>query len=142
MQLVLAAVAAACAAATLLVAGALESEPTSRPDVVSPACRSRTNARACSVALRYLAALDLDRAGEACVLLDRATLEAAGGMAGCTRTLLGAKGIRIRYSVLAVLRSPLGWTVSFSTAASGGRPLRQQMLVSRAGRIVAVVPEP
>jgi hypothetical protein len=94
------------------------------------------------VALRYLAALDLDRAAEACAMLDRGTLDAAGGIAGCTATLGAARGIRIRYSLLAVLTSPLGRTIRFWTAARGRAPIYQQMLVSPAGRIIAIAPEP
>jgi hypothetical protein len=108
---------------------------------VAPSCQAPANRRACSVALRYLAALDLDRAEVACGLLDGPTLAAAGGMAGCTRTLLQARGIRIRYSILAALASPLGTTIRFTTAGGSDPPLHQQMLVSRAGRIIAVVPE-
>jgi hypothetical protein len=112
------------------------------PDYVSPSCRLRANAMACAVALRYLAALDLDEAREACVTLDRGTLDAAGGIAGCMETLGAARGIRIGYSLLAVLMSPLGRTIRFWTAARGRARIYQQMLVSPAGRIVAIAPEP
>jgi hypothetical protein len=134
-------VAVASAAATIWAAGVFDAKPESRPDFVSVSCRSQVNARACSIALRYLAALDLDRAEEACALLDHSTLEAAGGIAGCTNTLLGAKGIRIHYSISAAGQSVLGTTIRFSTWADGDAPIRQQMLISPEGRIVAVAPE-
>jgi hypothetical protein len=142
MRIVVAAVAAVCAAASLWAAGMFSSAQSSSPDFVSSDCRSRTNVRACTIALRYLAALDLDRAQEACGLLESSTLAAAGGMVGCTKTLLRARGIRIHYSISRVLHSPLGRTVRFSTLGDGDAPIRQQMLISPAGRIVAVVPEP
>ena len=116
--------------------------PRSAPDYVSPRCVLRANTTACAVALRYLGALDLDQVDKACAMLDRGTLDAAGGIAGCTATLSTARGIRIRYSLLAVLMSPLGRTIRFWTAARGRAPINQQMLVSPAGRIVAIVPEP
>jgi hypothetical protein len=117
-------------------------ERVSRPAYVSKDCRAPGNARACAVALRYLEALDLDRAGEACGLLERSTLEAAGGMPGCAAILRRTRGVRIRYSVHQVLRSPLGRTVRFSTRGGSSAPVYQQMLVSQTGKIVAVVPEP
>src|SRR5439155_25185562 len=110
-------------------------------DSVSSACRSDANARACSVALAYLAALDLDRADAACALLMRSTLDAGGGMAGCTKTLLAAKGVRIHYSIAAAEPSLLGTTIRFSTWTQGGSRIRQQMAISPKGRIIAVVPE-
>jgi hypothetical protein len=114
----------------------------SRPDFVASACRAYSNTNACGVALRYLAALDLDRFDEACALLEPETLEAAGGMAGCEKTLAPARGIRIRYSLTAVRRSPLGRTVFFSTRADRGSTIRQAMIVTPRGRILAVVPTP
>ena len=108
-------------------------------DFVSPGCRTAVHARACGVAVRYLAALDLDRADDACGLLDPGTLQAAGGSGACKKALLQARGIRIRYRVSAVSQSPLGTTVRFSTRVDGKQWLRQQMLVSHAGRIVALV---
>ncbi len=132
-------VCAVSAGAALLAGIALGSLPRSRADFVTPSCRAAAYAGACGVALRYLAALDLDRADEACRLLDAETLEAAGGMAACRKALLRARGIRIHYRISTVARSPLGTTVRFSTRADGREWLRQQMLVSPAGRIVAVV---
>jgi hypothetical protein len=41
-----------------------------------------------------------------------------------------------------VLTSPLGRTIRFWTAARGRTPIYQQMLVSPAGRIIAIAPEP
>jgi len=125
--------------AAVLAGAAGGSLPRSRADFVTPTCRTAVYTGACGVALRYLAALDLDRAEEACRLLDQGTLEAAGGMGACMRMLLRARGIRIHYRILAVARSPLGTTVRFSTRADGRQWLRQQMLVSPAERIVAVV---
>jgi hypothetical protein len=108
-------------------------------DFVSPGCRAAVHARACGVAVQYLAALDLDRADDACGLLDPGTLEAAGGLGACKRALLLARGTRIHYRVSAVAQSPLGTTVRFSTRADGRQWLRQRMLVSHAGRIIAIV---
>jgi hypothetical protein len=122
--------------------GSAPAIPVSRPDFVTGDCGTTPNARACGVALRYLAALDLDRAGCACALLERSTLEAAGGIAGCVKTLSQARGIRIHYWITAVMESPLGRTVSFSTRAHARRRIRQQMLGSPAGRIIAIVPVP
>jgi hypothetical protein len=116
--------------------------PVSRPDFMTSDCRTRGNTRACRVALRYLAALDLDQAGRACALLEHSTLEGAGGIDGCVRTLSQARGIRIRYSITTVMESPLGRAVSFSTRASARSPIRQQMLVSSSGRIIAILPVP
>jgi hypothetical protein len=118
------------------------SKPVSRADYVSPACHAPGNAPACGVALRYLAALDLDRAREACGLLEQSTLAAAGGMRGCVKILSSSRGIRIRYAIRGVLPSPLGRTIRFWTQGRSDTPVRQQMLVSPAGRIVAIVPEP
>jgi hypothetical protein len=122
--------------------GSANSKPVSRPAYVTPACRAPGNAPACAVALRYLAALDLDRAREACGLLEPSTLEAAGGMRGCVKILSSAHGIRIRYGIHGVGPSPLGRTIRFWTKGRSDTPVRQQMLVSPAGRIVAIVPEP
>jgi len=117
--------------------------PRSTPECVTPSCNAAAHARSCTVPLRYLAAHDLDHAGEACVLLAPEALSGAGGMTACKRTLLRARGIRIRYRISSVAPSPFGTTIRFSTRAGGDRwPFRQQMLVSPAGRIVAVVPEP
>jgi hypothetical protein len=142
MRIALGAVAALSATATMWAGGTFDSSASSKADFVSASCRAPANAPACAVALRYLAALDLDRARDACALLDRPTLEAAGGMTGCTKMLSQARGVRIHYSIAAVLPSPLGRTIRFSTRAGDDAPLRQQMLVSPAARIVAVVPEP
>ena len=79
---------------------------------------------------------------EACALLDESTLETAGGLRGCERTLSQARGIRIHVWIAAVLRSPLGSTIRFTTRRKGDTTLRQQLLVSPDGRIVAVIPEP
>jgi hypothetical protein len=136
------AVAAVAGAATIWSGSVSDSKPDSRPHFVAAECRVTLNTEACAVALRYLAALDLDRTQEACALLDRSTLEAAGGKTGCRKRLAQAHGVRIHYSVFTVRRSPLGSTVRFSTWVSGRSPVRQQMLVSPAGRIVAVVIEP
>jgi hypothetical protein len=141
VRAILGVVAASSAAATVWAGGVFDTRPTSGPDSVSAGCRAHANARACSIGLRYLAALDLDRAEEACALLDGSTLEAAGGMAGCTETLRSAKGIRIHYSILAAWPSFLGTTIRFSTQGDGDAPIRQQMLISPRGRIVAVIPE-
>jgi hypothetical protein len=141
MRAVLGLVTVAAAAATIWAGGPFDGRPRSRPDFVAAACSSDENARACSTALRYLAALDLDRADEACTLLAPSTLGAAGGMPGCAETLRGARGIRIHYSISAARPSLLGTTVRFSTWADGDAPIRQQMLVSPAGRIVIVAPE-
>src|SRR2546426_11581674 len=111
MRAAFGAVATLSAAATLWAGGVFGSGPTtSRPIFVSASCHAPPNAAACAVALRYLAALDLDRGREACGLLDDPTLQAAGGTDGCSRTLAQARGIRIQYRVAAVNRSPLGWT--------------------------------
>jgi hypothetical protein len=135
-------VSALAAAATVWAGGAFDARPNSRPDFVSQRCREAANANACAIALRYLAALDLDRAEQACALLERSTLEAAGGVLGCTRTLSQARGTRIRYSVSDILHSPLGRVIRFSTRANSNAPVPQQMLVTPAGRILAIVPEP
>lgn len=136
----LAALPAFCAVlgcAVVFTGVAVASPSHSRPDFVTPSCR--TAAYACGAAVRYLSALDLDRAGDACRLLDAGTLQAAGGLGACKKTLLQARGVHIRYRISAVAPSPLGMTVRFSTRAEGRQWLRQQMLVSPAGRIVAVV---
>lgn len=134
-------VVAATAAATLWAGGFFDTEPRTRPDFVATGCRLPVNARACSIALHYLAALDLDEADEACALLDRSTLEAAGGMSGCTKTLRAAKGIRIHYAISGAAPSLFGTTVRFSTWATGDAPIPQQMLISPGGRILMIVPE-
>lgn len=133
----------ALAAAAIVGSGvAAGGDPTSKPDHVDRRCQERANSWACRVALRYLAALDLDRTREACSLLEPETLEAAGGMAGCRKTLSGARGIRIRYSILDVHTSPLGRTVYFSTRADGRTDLRQAMIVTPRRRILAIAPAP
>lgn len=142
LPLVLAFFAGFQGATATAAANASKSPPTSRPEFVTPACRAAANAGACSVALRYLAALDLDRPREACRLLDPPTLAAAGGMRGCTKTLSRGRGIRIRYAITAALPSPLGRTIRFWTRAGHRSAVRQQMLISPAGRIIAIVPEP
>jgi hypothetical protein len=144
---VVAAVAAPVAWAETPSAGGVGSSratsgPASRPDFVTPTCRMPANARACRVALRYLAALDLDRTREACRLLAPETLENAGGLAGCETTLRQARGIRIRYSIHGVHRSPVGTTVQFSTQGRSNAPVPQVMFVSPAGKIVLVAPAP
>jgi serine/threonine protein kinase len=95
-----------------------------------------------AVLARALAALDLDHAEDACALLDGPTLEAAGGLEGCVDTVSAAYGIRIHYAIAAAAQSLLGTTIRFSTWADGDAPIRQQMAVSPAGRIVMSVPEP
>jgi hypothetical protein len=130
------------AGAALFTGGATASSPGSHADFVAASCRTAVYARSCGVALQYFAALDLDRTDDACRLLDRGTLEAAGGLVACKRLLFEARGIRIHYRISAVARSPLGTTLRFSTKADGRQWLRQQMLVSLAGRIVATVFEP
>lgn len=142
LKIALVGVAALSAGATVWLRVATGATPRSAPSYVSPSCRLTANAKACAIALRYLAALDLDRAGDACRLLAPGTLQAAGGLNACKKTLLRARGIRIHYRISAVAQSPLGTTVRFSTRANGRQWLRQQMLVSPAGRIVAVVFEP
>ena len=116
--------------------------PISKPDRVSAQCQQAENAWACRVALRYLAALDLDQTRTACSLLEPETLEAAGGMVGCRKTLARARGIRIRYSILEVRPSPLGRSVYFSTRAEGRTDLRQAMIVTPRRRILAIAPVP
>jgi hypothetical protein len=130
---------AVLAGAVAFVGVAAGGSSKSGADFVSPGCRTAVHARACGVAVQYLAALDLDRVDDACGLLDPGTLQAAGGLGACKRALLLSRGIRIRYRVSAVAQSPLGTTVRFSTRADGRQWLRQQMLVSDAGRIVAIV---
>jgi hypothetical protein len=129
-------------AGAALFTGVAAASPGSHADFVTANCRTPVYAHQCAVALQYFAALDLDRADDACRLLDLGTLEAAGGLAACKKTLLRARGIRIHYRISAVAPTPLGTTVRFSTRADGREWLRQQMLVSPAGRIVAVVFEP
>jgi hypothetical protein len=136
-----AAVVAAATAATLWAGGLFNTKAGTRPDSVATSCRLHVNAGACSIALRYLAALDLDQNDEACALLDRSTLEAAGGISGCTKTLGAAKGIRIHYAISGAAPSSLGTTIRFSTWANGDAPVRQQMLVSQDHQIIMIVPE-
>jgi hypothetical protein len=62
-------------------------------------------------------------------------------MEGCVKLLSSARGIRIQYSITAVRPSPLGRTVRFWTSVGSRAAIRQQMLISPAGRIVAIVPE-
>jgi hypothetical protein len=130
------------AGAALFTGVAAASSPSSHADFVTANCRTAVHARSCGVALQYLAALDLDRAEDACRILDPGTLEAAGGLAACKRLLLQARGIRIHYRISVVAHSPLGTTLRFSTRADGREWLRQQMLVSPSGRIVAIMFEP
>jgi serine/threonine protein kinase len=47
-----------------------------------------------------------------------------------------------RYSLTKVVASPFGRTVSFSTRLGRGGPIRQEMIVTSRGRILAVVPVP
>jgi hypothetical protein len=134
--------AAALLAAAIAAGAAVASAPNSRPDHVTARCGRAKNAWACRVALRYLAALDLDRTRSACSLLEPDTLAAAGGMAGCRKTLSSAHGIRIRYSILDVHASPLGRSVYFTTRAEGRTDLRQAMIVTPRRLILAVAPAP
>lgn len=133
----------AAAIVTAWAGSAVQEQKTSKPDFVSSACTSGPNVEACAVALRYLAALDLDRAEVACGLLAPSTLEQAGGIDGCTETLLAARGTRIRYAIVGARRSTFGRSVvRFTTQARPGSPLPQLMIVDATGHIVAVVPEP
>jgi hypothetical protein len=129
-------------AGAALFTGVAAASPGSHADFVPASCRTALYARSCGVALQYFAALDLDRTDAACRLLDPGTLEAAGGLVACKRLLLQARGIRIHYRTSTVAESPLGTTIRFSTRADGRQWLRQQMLVSPARRIVAIVFEP
>jgi len=141
---VLGLVAVVSAAATMWpgpAAASVTAHPSSTPVSVSSACSWGPYRGACAIALRYLAALDLDHAREACRLLDAPTLEGAGGLSGCTRILLRSKGTRIHYSISGARCSPRGTMVSFSTWAGSNAPVRQQMLISRVGLIVWVFPE-
>jgi hypothetical protein len=135
-------VAALTTGATLWAGGVLGSRPisppASKPSFVAVGCRAPANAPGCEIALRYLAALDLDRRHEACTLLAASTLEEAGGMAGCRKLLGQARGVRIRYAIRAVTRHALGWTVGFSTQGRSDTPAAQVMLVSPAGLILLV----
>jgi hypothetical protein len=137
--------AAVVACATLLTGTALASGsfsgPPPTPKRVAPSCLAPRDEWACTVALRYLAALDLDRTHEACALLAPGTLEAAGGMTACRRLLSRARGIRIVYAIDDVHRTPLGRSVYFSTRGRSEAPVRQVMLVSPARRILAVIPD-
>jgi hypothetical protein len=133
---------ALAAVAPVSPAAVAAAKPISKPDYVNPRCAAHANSSACRVALRYLAALDLDRTRDACSLLEPETLDAAGGMAGCVKTLSAAHGIRIRYSILDVWPSPFGRTVFFSTSAESRTAIRQAMIVTRRGRIFAIAPVP
>jgi hypothetical protein len=130
------------AAAAVASAAATGGTPISKPDHVSATCRKPANAWGCRVALRYLAALDLDRTQEACSLLEPQTLAAAGGMAGCRNTLAKARGIRISYSLTSVRVSPFGRSIYFSTRVEGRSELMQAMIVTPRRRILMIVPAP
>jgi hypothetical protein len=134
-----AAAAVTAAAATVWAGGSLDGA-SSRPDFVTDACLSERHAAACDVALRYLASLDLDQGREACAMLAPSTLANAGGLAGCAETVAAARGIRIRYSLVSVAQTALGTTVHFTTRGESEASIPQTMLVSDAGRIVAVIP--
>ena len=69
-------------------------------------------------------------------------LAAAGGLAGCTRTVATARGVRIRYAVLSARRSPLGTVVFFTTRGASPAPIPQVMIVTPGGRILLVMPAP
>ena len=129
-------------AAGIGAAAATAAGPISRPERVSAECRQAGNAWACRVALHYLAALDLDQTRVACSLLEPETLAAAGGLAACRKTLSGARGIRIRYSIVDVRPSPFGRSIYFTTRAEGRSELRQAMIVTPRRRILAVAPVP
>lgn len=131
---------AAVAAVATVVGWTSGGERVSKPEFVTRACQITRHDGACRVALRYLAALDLDRRTEACRLLAPSTLRAAGGMRGCVRMLATASGIRIRYSLLGARATPLGTTIRFTTQGRSDAPVLQDMIVSSAGRIVLVLP--
>src|SRR5206468_8381603 len=117
--------AAAAVAAGWLVAERPHSSsvPASRPYLVARAChRDRHAEEACHVALHYLRAIDVDRFHEACSQLARDTLDVAGGIDGCARTMSKARGNRIRYGIHEVHSSVLGYTIFFRTQ-SFDRPL-------------------
>jgi hypothetical protein len=122
--------------------------PSSRPYLVAHAChRDRRAEEACQVALHYLRALDVDRFREACSQLARDTLDVAGGMDGCLRTMSEARGNRIRYGIHEVHSSVLGYTVFFRTQAfDRSLPALQQVMILSAERgrprIVTVQPDP
>jgi hypothetical protein len=131
--------AAIVAGAFLVTAPAGPASPTGE---LPKTCRGVATARACAVALRYLAALDRDRGREACRLLAQSTLAAAGGLSGCLRTLATARGIRIHYALLTAGRSPLGTVVFFTTRGASAAPIPQVMIVTPGGRILLVMPAP
>ena len=111
-----------------------------RTEPLPKTCRGGNDA-GLLVALRYLAALDRDRGRVACGLLAPTTLAAAGGLAGCTRTVATARGVRIRY-VLSARRSPLGTVVFFTTRGASPAPIPQVMIVTPGSRILLVMPAP
>jgi hypothetical protein len=122
--------------------------PRSRPYLVARAChRDRHAEEACHVALHYLRALDVDRFREACSQLARGTLDMAGGMVGCLRTMSKARGNRIRYGIHEVHSSVIGYTIFFRTQAyDRSLPALQQVMILSAERgrlrIVTVQPDP
>jgi hypothetical protein len=122
--------------------------PISRPYLVARAChRDRHTEEACHVALHYLRAIDVDRFPEACSQLARDTLDVAGGMEGCLRTMSKARGNRIRYGIHEVDSSVVGYTIFFRTQAyDRSLPALQQVMILSAGggrpRIVTVQPDP
>jgi hypothetical protein len=130
--------------AAAIVAGAFlataPAGPASPTGDLPKTCRGAATTHACSVALRYLAALDRDRGPEACGLLAPTTLAAAGGLSGCMHTLATARGIRIRYALLSAGRSPLGTVVLFTTRGASAAPIPQVMIVTPGGRILLVMP--
>lgn len=132
------AAAATIATATVWAGGAADDDHSSGPDFVAPACTSEHQAAACRVALQYLSALDLDRGRQACALLAPGTRDAAGGMEGCAETIAAKRGIRIRYSLLAVDRTSLGTSIRFTTQGESDSPIVQVMLVSPTDQIIAV----
>jgi hypothetical protein len=132
-------------AAAVIAAASLAATPAGlagRTGALPKTCRGGAKADACSVALRYLAALDRDRGREACGLLAPTTLAAAGGLSGCMRTLVTARGVRIRYALLSARRSPLGTVVLFTTRGASAAPIPQVMIVTPRGRILLVMPAP
>jgi hypothetical protein len=122
--------------------------PSSRPYLVARACHhDRHTEEACRVALHYLRAIDVDRFPEACSQLARDTLDAAGGMEGCLRTMSKARGNRIRYGIHEVHSSVVGYTIFFRTQAHDrSLPALQQVMILSADRgrlrIVTVQPDP
>ena len=120
----------------------------SRPYLVTRAChRDRHAEEACHVALHYLRAIDIDRFREACSQLARDTLDVAGGMTGCVRTMSKARGNRIRYGIHEVHSSVVGYTIFFRTQAlDRSLPALQQVMILSPERgrlrIVTVQPDP